>query len=76
MPDAQREHLETFLLRELAVAAGADPRSVRRELLHPGAVRGLAGERIRRALHALRTAGAPSTSTESPGQCGLRRKVQ
>lgn len=34
----------------LDAAAMADPRSVARELREPGSVRGLAGERIRRAF--------------------------
>lgn len=37
-------------LRRIAVEANADPRSVRKELLCPGSVRGMAGQRIREAL--------------------------
>jgi hypothetical protein len=43
----------TGMIRRVAVSASADPRSVQRELREPGSVRGMAGDRIRRALHAL-----------------------
>lgn len=37
-------------LREIGAAASADPRTVEREVLEPGSVRGMVGDRIRRAL--------------------------
>lgn len=44
--------LGTARARRIAVAADADPRSVVKEHLAPGSVRGAAGERIRAALAA------------------------
>lgn len=47
-----RLSLDTFEIRRIACDPRvlADPRSVRRELEEPGSVRGIVGERIRRAL--------------------------
>lgn len=49
-------------VRRIAVAAIADPRTVRRELEHPGTVRGMAGHRIRRALAEIDTTPPPPPS--------------
>lgn len=49
MPRA-RPRLDAATARRIAVAASCDPRTVLREFLRPGAVRGLPGSRIREAL--------------------------
>lgn len=51
------EPVDTLTIRRIAVDTATDPRSVAREL-RGERVRGMAGERIRRALHA---AGLPSS---------------
>jgi hypothetical protein len=47
-----REHrpVPAHRLRELAVQAQADPRTVQRELREPGSVRGIVGDRVRTVL--------------------------
>ncbi len=47
---AQPTTIDSARARELAVAAGVDPRSIIRELRAPGSVRGMAGHRARRVL--------------------------
>ncbi len=47
-------------LREVAVAAIADPKTVRKEVAYPGKVRGDVGERVRRALIEFRKRQAAS----------------
>jgi hypothetical protein len=48
---------DASLLRRLAVEHSVDPRTIVRELDQPGSVRGLAGERARRAVAELRRVG-------------------
>lgn len=43
------------VVREWAARIGCDPRSIERELLSPGSVTGLAGQRIRTALRDMAT---------------------
>lgn len=52
----QRSGLDEATRRQIAVEAGADPRSVQRELVEPNSVRGMPGHRIRHVLekHGLR----------------------
>lgn len=49
----------TFVIREWSVKIQCDPRSIEKEIVSPGSVRGLAGERIRNALPALLAAVRP-----------------
>ncbi len=51
-PNGQR--IPTHELRRLAVAFDVDPRSIAKEQLQPGSVRGVAGERARAAIAELR----------------------
>jgi carbamoylphosphate synthase small subunit len=44
--------LSAATLRRLSAAHDVDPRSILRELREPGSVRGMAGERARKALSA------------------------
>lgn len=48
--DTEARRFDAATLRRLAVRAEADPRSVKKEILHPGSVRGMSGQRIRRVL--------------------------
>jgi hypothetical protein len=58
---AKRDTVDTSTLRKLAVEAGnADPRSVKREILSPGSVRGEVGRRIRAVLERHRQQGTVS----------------
>ena len=50
--DRERRPVPAHRLRELAVQAQADPRTVQRELREPGSVRGIVGDRVRAALKA------------------------
>jgi hypothetical protein len=45
-------------LRRLSAAHDVDPRSILRELREPGSVRGMAGERARRAVDAYQAKAA------------------
>lgn len=45
---------DTATIRAASVRIGCDPRSVEREILSPGSVSGIAGQRIRAALVELR----------------------
>jgi hypothetical protein len=54
MKRRQRTEPDAATIREISVAASADPRSVRKELENPGSVRGLPGHRIRAVLEAER----------------------
>ncbi len=42
--------VDRAVLFAIAAKASADPRSVQKELLRPGSVRGMAGARVRRTL--------------------------
>jgi hypothetical protein len=53
---------ETLLLRRIALEHGVDPRTILREFERPGCVRGLAGERARRAVAAFGIMGADPSS--------------
>lgn len=46
----QRSGVDEATSRRIAVEADADPRSVKRELMQPGSVRGMSGHRIREVL--------------------------
>ena len=52
--DIQVVDFDEVDMHEIALIAGADVRSVRKELKQKGAVRGMAGARIRRAAKSLR----------------------
>lgn len=57
----ERDTVDTSTLRKLAFEAGnADPRSVKREILSPGSVRGDVGRRIRAVLERHRQHGTVS----------------
>lgn len=49
---SKRKTLDSAQLREIAVAAGVDPRTVAREYAERGSVRGMAGHRVRREFDA------------------------
>ena len=49
-------------LRRLSAAHDVDPRSILRELREPGSVRGMAGERARKALNAYQLAKESSVA--------------
>jgi carbamoylphosphate synthase small subunit len=51
-------------LRRLSAAHDVDPRSILRELREPGSVRGMAGERARKAVSAYQ-ASAQSAAVKS-----------
>jgi hypothetical protein len=51
--------IPTSVLRRLSVAHDVDPRTILRELREPGSVRGMAGERARRALSSYQARTAP-----------------
>lgn len=49
------DDIDITTLRRICAQHDVDPRTVERELREPGAVRGLAGERARRAVRDLRS---------------------
>ena len=59
-PRTRATPLDTATIRRLSVAADVDPRTLRRELLEPGSVTGMAGERARQALQPYRAKGKPT----------------
>jgi len=60
----QTRHIDTALLRELAVAASCDPRSIRRRL-RGDVVRGVAGHRIEAVLAERGLLPAPQPAAKS-----------
>ena len=61
------QHMPTLpaaTLRRLSAAHDVDPRSILRELREPGSVRGMAGERARKALSAHQAKVAAAHGTE------------
>jgi carbamoylphosphate synthase small subunit len=58
--------IDLNLLRQVAAKHGVDSRTVEREIREPGSVRGLAGERARRAVREAR--GHRDSNSRPPPQ--------
>ncbi|HEY6357725.1 MAG TPA: hypothetical protein VIX35_05750 [Vicinamibacterales bacterium] len=57
--------ISTATLRRLSAAHDVDPRSILRELREPGSVRGMAGERARRAVIAYQSREQPVAAAKA-----------